>query len=332
MDFETVLRSDTLRPRFIEFVQSKPWSAKFAAALRENNNLSSDEYFIYMRELREDLFPRFVRSKKYLRMNMERYESKEQAEFVTKHSPFSTSHITHDDVSFLWELCGDCPQLHGTVQDPSDQVGYAYNRLIHQGEDTFTYQKFTGHVPCSAKQFTNIFGDVSNKYTWDRNLKTRYFVDFISAETESIPYSCSLLDYTVKMPFFMKDRRNLMLMTGLYDTSRKCYVFIGKSTTAYPEKENFKDTIPWEVLFGYMFYEIDETTCRYVHVIYLNIRMKQTNNNTVGKIVTQKRAKDLHEGFIKSVKQHKNPDKRPENSQRILDTLDDYIEAFVEKE
>ncbi len=291
------------------------------------------------RELKDDIFPRFVRSKifyKFMKDKNDGYLStigtivrgRNLADTFLKHAPFSNPSIVDQDIEFLIDASRDRIELNCVSIKQPTHAGYFNEGFFSVLGDNskFTIHRYTGHLPCSAKQFLYIFTDVNNRYEWDKTIKQRLLLDYFPA-SEQEPYSCVLMDYELKFPIGFQNRRNILMMTCVYDSKLKCYIVVGKSTTAHNDKAppQPKNTMPWSVLFGYMFYEIDETKCYYVNITYLDFKLETSK---LSYTVTRLRSRDIHQGFLSSIAKSKKFE-RPENHQRVLDTLDEFTEMFL---
>jgi hypothetical protein len=334
--FEAVFTDNRLRNCFQSFLNSKNYGS--FRCLSDNNDSKDTDDPRKLRQLKEDLFPRFVRSKqcaKFLDGKEKNYilsiaqdiTNRNLSTHFRQHDPFTGKYITDNDIKFILDSVVDRAELMtiGTSDQEFKAYYYDKNMNVAGGKENFTFYKFTGYLPCSARQFVNIFADGPSRYKWDKNLKRRNLVDYIQMD-ETIPYSCVLLDYEIKFPLFFKNRRNLILMTLLYDTERHLYMFMCKSTIAYPEKmEIFTNTVLWDSVLAYMFYEIDDHKCRYVNSLYVNMNIGAlAKKQLIRKL--KKRAKEMYEGFMSSIN---NVNEKPEEHQRVLDTFDEFTERYL---
>ncbi|KAL0484473.1 hypothetical protein AKO1_005132 [Acrasis kona] len=190
---------------------------------------------------------------------------------------------------------------------------------------TVKLSKFMGILPYSAKDVLFSITNESNWKVWDRNCVYCNNVDYVQNEN----YSFTVDSYAMKYLPFMKYRSGIKMSTVIYDSVRKSYSYISKTTSALgvPRLEN---TIKHDFYFGLTLYHISENKCRYVYVLYYH------SKTFVHKIVSKKLysmyGRKLYEGLLKSCNSSvkKNGETvRPDSHWRVLDTLDDFIEKYV---
>ncbi len=133
-----------------------------------------------------------------------------------------------------------------------------------------------------------------------------------------------------KLIFFLKTRGSAGNSTVLYDSARRCYIYIVKTQTEFDDTNyKKKKAVPMVILCVYVIYHISDTKCRYVICNHGFMGMKDASD-TVQKMLNKKRGKQLYEQWsnLARDRREKYGNERPKVCPE-LDTLDAYMKKYL---
>lgn len=230
------------------------------AVMNEIENISADGILrkqifydvvqVVYRELKEDAFPRYVRSdsftnfatskgEEYIRSLSIHISQLENRNLLFMPKDFVSDTITDHDICFLLHLCKDSPDWEALSVTKKNKLEKDYYPYISRadycigGNERMKLGKFTGFLPCSATHaMETLFNIVDFTRLGDPNIigLTSLGVsepDPANGRPYPVHYYDTLLSFLIK-------RRVTMFGTVVYDTERQCYIVVLKTTTAEP--------------------------------------------------------------------------------------------------
>ncbi len=310
-------------------------------------------YTTVLRELKEDAFPRYVRSLDFLDFAQSMGESfvqsiavpkehSERARFMISTEDLKSISITDKDVCFILKMCEDSSEweaLRITKRGEKERKEYGFisrtKYSLGQNLQGMTLTKITGNVNFSAEQLFYAIIDENYFKEWDKISCDCKLLDYIPC-SDVQPYSASIAVYGANIGPLFTRRRCLMVSTILYDTVRQCFMLIGKTTLkqtleSYGESSTKKKVIPMTLFSGLCVYKISETKSRYVQLVYSDLQIGKDPSRGILKKILKKHATTLHVGYERAVTlREKNGDGgRPENCRRFMETYDDFVKRYI---
>ncbi len=189
--------------------------------------------------------------------------------------------------------------------------------------------KFVGLLPVSAEHALYVLIDREYRPKWE---------PFVKYQSECPPHKGEDVDYMqlvsyaeIKLMSFMQTRFTCGNTTVMYDTERRCYILISKTTTGVDHVPLMKKkhALPICVVSIYAIYKISETKCRYVALSHQWFNMKDVSGFLL-KSLLKKRGKKLFEEWSKLAKERvaKYGDDRPKYCPE-MDTLDAFNAKYL---
>jgi hypothetical protein len=187
--------------------------------------------------------------------------------------------------------------------------------------------KFVGILPISAEMALYPLVDRTYRSRWE---------PFVKFQNEMEPYTSG--DYTqlvsyaeIKLMPLMQTRYCVGNTTITYDTERRCYILVSKTTTGVEINPLMKkkNAIPCMVVSVYVIYKINENKCRYVAVNISYMQMRDISG-TIMKSLLRKRGKGLFDEWLKLSQERMANcgEERPKNCPE-MDTLDDFKKKYL---
>ncbi|KAL0484676.1 regulator of G-protein signaling [Acrasis kona] len=307
------------------------------------SNVFDSVYFIVYRELRSDAFSRYIRSEVFYDFLQEKSD-----EYITQIAQFSdtdTSYksaitfgnedfcqttITDKDIKLVLRLSEDSSSwqsIKSTKKNEVEKSMYGYiSKKCYKGPDNFNIKlaKFTGILPCSAREAIYAMCDGSIGRKWDAGSVRCGDLGFIDNEQDS--YSVSLHDHYASISKLLSHRSSVVMNTIVYDSVRKCYSSVSKTTNAFEEFE--LEGVKIKFYCGITFYEISENRCRYAYVIYIILVTKI--HEIMFLHAMKKKAEGTHQGLLETIelsraKQFQKP------GGNFLKTLDLFEQRYPSK-
>jgi hypothetical protein len=314
---------------------------------------------VVSRELRMDAFPRYIRSEDFMEFVSKKDETflRQIAavdakwgaqELVFRPSDFQSTKLTDKDIIFMIRLNEDSPDwapLRATKKnDIKEQDHYCYisKTSYHVGDaiEGLHLCKFTGYVPYSAEHLLEAIAKPETAKSFDHNMSVLQDVDYVPLDSNT-PYPILYTYYEANLGIpFHKNRHCIQMCTVVYDTTRKCYMWVGKSTSVFNDKieqvyhgtPQRKKMVPCDFVYGYTIYKISENKCRYVHSVYADVKVKM--GLSMFKMVMKKREQGLHDGFISVCEQLRQANEAGHDKQREgpMKALDDNMARYLPTE
>ncbi|KAL0490141.1 regulator of G-protein signaling [Acrasis kona] len=276
-------------------------------------NLFQPIHNIVFAELRSDSFHRYLNSeifKEYINKKGEQYLNSISKKIFNCKKPkilpgdFSVPYITDQDVE-NWIRMNDCVSdwlsVRPTAKDQKERDYYPYvsknSYLLTELNGKSSSQlitKLTGRLNYSAEHVTMCLFDERNKHYW-MDYASIYEHKGINTEHEYMHvnvYSDILLSK------FLSARDNLNMSSLLYDTERRCYMWVTKSDLIndkkqYRKSKSISDGIQLNCMF---IYETGENTCRYCYLLFGEFGLKSMD--FVHRLIAKKLSKKMHNQFI----------------------------------
>lgn len=138
----------------------------------------------------------------------------------------------------------------------------------------------------------------------------------------------------LEIAFFLQTRYACGLNTVVYDTQRKCYMWIAKTTNGFNHEayREYKKAVRLVSIACYTVYQLSDNKCRYSIVIGADYDIG--SNKTLKKKLFKKRGKTMHLEWKRlcKLRQEKYNGERPIDHNRNLDTLDAFMRKYVPDE
>jgi hypothetical protein len=294
--------------------------------------LKSDSFVRY---LDSETFKDFAKKKGHKFMN-ELCPQEAVKQLEIKWSPFDVNWcIQNDDVVTLLRMVEDLSNwtpLQVTKKFDREKDYYSYiNRTRIPLDPSVPDQmgaKFVGVLPVSAEQALYVLIDREYRPKWE---------PFVKYQTE-LPmhkegdYSQTVAYAEMKLMFFLKTRFCCGNTSILYDSERRCYLLISKTTTGVDHKPLMrkKSAISSIHMSVYVIYKITDSKCRYVAMNHSFLNMSYDISDGLFKTMMRKRGKFLFEYWLQLSKERveKYGNEKPRFCPE-LDTLDDFKQKYL---
>jgi hypothetical protein len=274
-------------------------------------------YPLVMHHVKEDLFPRFIRSAYLTKFAKEKgeafmkqngiYVQAERKDVLIQADDLRATTISSKDVILVRSLLEDShqwqavrvPKYKEIEQDYYTYISKSMIKMETAKEYTYIF-KYTGYLPCSAKEaIAAIYHSDSQKIIEPK--VERSTKEIFKAGNENHIFNCELYHEVITSKF--KKHEFYGLKTILYDPVRRCYTCIRKSSTAFKDKyTSRKDCTNATLMIGETFYAISENRCRYAIVSWTEMeKSKLLNGEKLVSRSAKNRGKKLHEEFTSSV-------------------------------
>ncbi|KAL0476708.1 Rgs13 [Acrasis kona] len=263
-----------------------------------------EAYKIVYSDLKEDCLPRYVRSKHF-----QMYSKKGEAlikkisihvsqipnkALLYEPKDFNCETINDRDIVFLLKLAEDSPDWSGgNIDSDPDHFSCYTSRTNYAigGSTRLKLGKSSGYLSCSAFKAMNITSNFEWTSRSDKTITSWKSVGYKKIDA-STPYPIHCSQLVFHFPLATGRVANL-LSTVVYDTEKKCYIFLMKTTQkihtgGYPEQmsdvEPFKsghgrddiDTtnfIPISMICGWVFKEISDNKCMFTLVSFYDLKL-----------------------------------------------------------
>jgi hypothetical protein len=282
----------------------------------------------FVRYLDSELFLEFAKSKK--EGFFKQYYINTPRDRPIEFSPFNVTANIHDqDIINLLRMA-EGNQLWDPLQrtkiNAREDMYYSYISKDNTPLDGICKPskalKLVGVLPCSAEEAFHAMWDEKYKQKWEPFMTYQKAVD----TQPDGPYDMRIVYGELKLAFFLKTRYAVGVNSAMYDTARRCYISICKTTSAVDitNLKRKRNPIPTTVISITIIYKISETQCRYVIVSRADFQMQDPSDHIL-KFIMKKRGKTMFNNWIEIVKE-RNTKERPEFS-----IYADSLEAFMQK-
>ncbi|KAL0488815.1 regulator of G-protein signaling [Acrasis kona] len=303
-----------------------------------SSSIFDDLSFVVTRELKEDAFARYIRSKDFEdfvkkrgNLFLSKYKVGKRAELVlpTYASDFTTKCISDEDVKLVLKLCEDSPiwdALRQTKMDEKERTAYSY--ISHKPLKTSIGEKvilakFVGSLPYSAERTIHAMMSVDGrrKY-WDRGQTGNKFIDIHTFEKQDEhAVSLSFYKHTIGIPIFKDAECNLM-NSIVYDTKRQCYMWIMKSTSGYGRHKDAVRSQQLKFNYSTVVNHVSDNSCRFT--VILLYFMSRLDSASIIKLGLKPVASDVQDGMMKLL-ENMEDNGIIIDEHRMKDTLNDYL-------
>ncbi|KAL0482493.1 hypothetical protein AKO1_014467 [Acrasis kona] len=317
-------------------------------------------YQIMYNDLKDDCFPRYIRSQMYKdfahkmgesyikSLSIHRSQSQNKA-LLYKPEDFDGNCIDDKDVSFVTKLCEDSLDWKGvgfnipfaSGADP-DSKFYLSETNYSIGSENYKLGKIVGHLPCSSYKAMCAATDIDTD-----QLLSAVSVGYKKYD-EHTPYSVQCIETTIEVNKMLTYRRSTSVFTIVYDTERRRYLCIAKTTNnpiigGYPTeiKKHYPDIKPYETGFqpekrnakvvnvslitAWVFDHISEDRCRFYNVTFVDINRKfHLNNDLIFYNISMRKIKSLRNTINNKTKEEENVFTRLRTC-----LLNDFIEKYI---
>ncbi|KAL0479804.1 loco [Acrasis kona] len=331
--------------------------------IKQSNQLCTDELVVdfdifvraekvVMKELKEDAFPRYIRSvefaeflhskgEKYIKNISTNASFNASDEVVFRSSDFNSALLTDKDIEFILKI-NDNDKGWVPMRSTSGKfIGCYISRKLHHSGDMIKglrLCKFVGNLPYSAEHVLRSITLFKTSKIYDRNQKVYEELDYVKTSRKGgIPFSLcyAYWEGVLNVPL-VRRRKCIQVSTIVYDTERKAYIWFGKSTRTINKKLELalnannkrKEAEELDYHWSYCIYETGEDECRYVHTVYADIKLNSLVDSLF-KINMKRRAKGLHEGFSKVCDYCPSPGAACKGQAYLLRTLEDFKARYI---
>jgi hypothetical protein len=303
--------------------------------------LFDEIYKLVFLELKNDSFVRYLDSELFKEFSAKKGEKfmNELILAAQRHDvTFSNFHVNgnildHDIINLLrmTEDITDWIPLQVTKKKDRAQDYYSYISKSKYPLDGIVSSalsgKFVGVLPVSAEQALYVLLDREYRSRWEPFVK--YQVELPMHNDGD--YQQTVCYAEIKFAALIQTRYSSGNTTVLYDTERRCYIWISKTTTGVDHKPLMKkkNAIYSLHISIYVVYQISETRCRYVTCNHSFLNMRDFSDG-IYKSLFRKRGKLLFEQWVKLSKERnaKYGSERPKNTPE-LDTLDTFKTKYL---
>jgi hypothetical protein len=302
-------------------------------------NTFDTAFLMVYRELGSEVFPRYICTKqfqefvankgeKFLKMiALDLNTIGDRSAYLFKPNDFLSTHVIDRDICFILRLNEDSDdwtalQLRGRND---------YNAYVSKtdysigGLSGLKLGKVIGNIPKSAEQV--LANDL------DRGIK-RFLPDGTDAvckqeyvragDGNGHAYSSVLSRYQADVGHIgiRNIRRDFMFVsTVVYDTKRRSFVHVGKTSRAFNES-NGKKNVKGDAIFGYTYVQVSNKMCCYVHTFYLDLKLHGKSGDF--EEMVKSRADAYHSELLRSCSTEESSCLGPLN-----DTLEDFKKNYL---
>ncbi|KAL0480861.1 RGS4 [Acrasis kona] len=334
-------KADDIVNKFVKF--ESPYEINIDSASRNEivqktkltNSLFEPITNVVFRELNLDAFSRYVRSKElktFLSFEGERFTSSisldlrkagSMSQLLCQPKVLKEKFISDRDICFIMYL----------NQDTSDW------KCVHRGSDYASYiskstytcgsmrdlklGKATGVLEYNIEDCLEMLNSDKREYDGQQaqELKTIYIP---ADEANDNPYSFVCRNYVMSMTPFHARRRLPLIGTVVRDGERNAYHLIFKTTTSFNDvMPPVNGALDCSMFSGYSLFKISDTTTRYVHSYYIDVRAAMAD------LLVKKLAIDRarqHQKKFKEILLNMPPGRRTDNAMRKC--LEDFTARY----
>jgi hypothetical protein len=285
---------------------------------------------IIMRELKEDAFPRYIRTTNFkcfvilkgedfirsIALDLRVAGIRNAVLFQPK--DFSSDCITDRDIQFIMKLNQDTSDWEAIIEKIDRQAYMSKTNYSIGGMKGLRLGKIVGTLPYHIDQVMQVEFDSQFRQEFDPHVREMLGTKVVKAgDGNNNPYTVTIFRYTMSLgPTFQRRVFDMINVYG-YDTERQCFFAIGKTsdiiadTLPPSEKKKF---VHAQMIYGYNYYKISDNKTRYVHVYYNDVKLPLINDIIFAEAVKQ-RSKYHHEGYLKLLKKGiKAPEDTPQQA------------------
>jgi hypothetical protein len=291
-------------------------------------------------ELKNDSFHRYLQSEKFTQFVYKEGEKFMQSIAVDlkqvererfQPSDFSQARVTEDDFKFmiyLNESISDWVTLRATKKNEREKDYYSYisrEKFLIDNEP-LSASKLTGNLNFSAQEALYSLLDRECSYKWEP------FTTFYKqvGYDDSGDYAVSQSYNELSLVPLMKKRYCCGITSLVYDSERRCYIWLCKTTTGFSHEEHqqTKNAIRTTSIAAYSIFPLSENKCRYTVISFAKA------SDFIFKIISKKMCKSMQSGWtdLCYMRKERFNHAKPVDHSRNLDTLDHFMEKFLPDE
>ncbi|KAL0476264.1 RGS13 [Acrasis kona] len=299
-----------------------------------SENIFDVAYCTIYHELRSDSFHRYLSSQefvKFIQKKDTRYldtiaiDLSKASRKKMLPSPFTTEHITDQDIESLIRMndcVSDWVSLRPTYinEKEKEYYGYMSKHKYNLSKTEQIISKFTGTLKVSAEHLLYSLLDDRNKHHWMQYVKV---YDNINVNIDH-EYSFVNVYSELHLTKILTPRDNLSMATLLYDSERRCYMWVCKSNVSYDKRplrthRRLNDLVDLNCMF---IYDTGENTCRYTYLLFGDHGLKSME--FLHRVIAKKLSKKFHKQFIEMCLL-----KDPVRDGQLQNTLKDFKSRYL---
>jgi hypothetical protein len=309
-------------------------------------NLFKKVYAFVSGNLKMDNFPKYINSpsfeqfiaqkgEKFLESIAVPVDQIDNLTLLYMPKDFNSDHINDRDIRFILHLNEDSPDWDPLFTTHHHDPFHSYVSNTKYGFGTgvtgLRLGKTIGNMPFSAKTVMTAYINQMSSQSGDMidpHQVGYKEVEYFPPGTKGI-FPNFLLSYLMDLGSMFKRREILEVVSVVYDTQRKCYLLVGKSTKD-PElfsKRAEGDHVQVDIVFGYAFYHVSENSSKYTSVFYGDFKTPLMKKQMLKKMMYERAL-----GFHKGLTYHCEKISREGTTEPIGmfgKCLDDYMNKFV---
>ncbi|KAL0491747.1 endonuclease LCL3 [Acrasis kona] len=240
-------------------------------------------------------------------------------------SSFSTASITNHDILYLIRLNEDLVKWvplnnNSSISDKKYELDGFCNKQ-------FMY-KYSGELYFSAREALYALLDVRNLKDWVPLVTACEYVGYDGTRD----YAVSKIYCDLRISCFMKKRFCYVISTVVYDTIRRCYIIIIKTTTGVNSRNRRNRGASRVVsVVCFFIYEIGEFKSRYSCLTCANMDLLPFVPSLFEKRYNKKFGLNLFKKWDALCKRRgeEHGHCKPNDSLNILETLDDFVSKYL---
>jgi hypothetical protein len=305
-------------------------------------------YDVVLSELKEDIFPRFVKSEVNKR-HVSRLSKNTLSKIVnirpedtvdlnlTLNIVDSEENITKQDVKFLvdlsrngthWKLLNQGPYHAAYKTREKANINLSGRTGTHNLEEQPFY-RVTGILQYPVEDVLYMLADSQYKTCFDNNLYTATQLDYRPSFTLNT-YSTSITIENYPLAWPVSNRDFTLSNTIFRSTEGPMTFYIVQKPVDYSRAPVRKGTVRASLFAAWIIQRATaNNSTKYTRIFYRNMLDPESNNNskvlTFWNHINKKKANNLHNGLTEAMKQfYKQGGTRPKFSNGLLDTLEDF--------
>jgi hypothetical protein len=295
-------------------------------------------YKIVYRELKEDVFARYIRSTDFQTLCDKLGESfmpeiaiNETIAGTLMYQPsdFRSTTITDRDIQFVLKITQDSSDWECIKHSSSNKYRVYLSKTNYAigGASKLKLFKVVMFLDCSAEEALHTTLDM--ELDAKRDPQTVSFKDIDYIKNNSDPYSVAVIRRVLKLGPVLDPRYATLLSTVVKDTEKECYILVGVSSTEFDSDIDPKSKlVRSDLIIGASFNRISEKRCRLVFANYVDFKIPFDSNTLFTKVM-EKRGKDLYKGTVAAVAMKREKDGFKLDMNGRANTLSDFKEKYL---
>jgi hypothetical protein len=301
-------------------------------------------YKLVYKELKEDAFPRYIRSPRFFNLIDEKGTGflhqiatntslLEPGVIKLQPTDFKSDRLIDRDIEFALKMYEDSPDWMA-LNKSSNKLGprsFISNRnyCIGQMDNELKLCKITGTVPFNIEHTVKTFFTSAAQKYHDKNvIQMEVLKSGLNDWYHTIP--SLLMRATLDVGPLLHPRELVYLATLVYDSERECYIHVGKSTEAFDILPQ-ANVVRSHCFIGFIFDPVNDNLTRYTQVFYTDFKFKMASDMSFKGFV-KGRAKQLHEGISEACKlsaEEKLEIQKDDDVKAIYEVANDFKERYL---